>query len=132
MKFLKQKDGFLGYDANTKVKSKVVVVPFGLEKTVSYGRGTRNAPNEIIKASSKRIFLYNLQKLIPSLKMEDIEPGRSGVRAMALGKNGDIIDDFKIVSSGRNIHVLNAPSPAATACLSIGDTISNQFLKLIN
>ena len=51
MKFLKQKDGFLGYDANTKIKNKVVVVPFGLEKTVSYGSGTKNAPKEIIKAS---------------------------------------------------------------------------------
>ncbi len=51
MKFLNQKDGFLGYDANTKIKSKVVVVPFGLERTVSYGGGTKNAPKEIIKAS---------------------------------------------------------------------------------
>ena len=51
MKFLKQKDGFLGYDANTKIQNKVVVVPFGLEKTVSYGGGTKNAPKEIIKAS---------------------------------------------------------------------------------
>ena len=51
MKFLKQKDGFLGYDANTKIKSKVIVIPFGLEKTVSYGHGTKNAPREIIKAS---------------------------------------------------------------------------------
>ena len=51
MKFLKQKEGFLGYEANTKIKSKVVVVPFGLEKTVSYGKGTKNAPIEIIKAS---------------------------------------------------------------------------------
>ncbi len=51
MKFLNQKEGFLGYDANTKIKNKVVVVPFGLEKTVSYGGGTRNAPREIIKAS---------------------------------------------------------------------------------
>ena len=51
MKFLKQKDGFLGYDADTKIKSKVVVIPFGLEKTVSYGGGTKNAPKEIIKAS---------------------------------------------------------------------------------
>ncbi len=51
MKFLKQKDGFLGYDANSKIKSKVVVIPFGFEKTVSYGGGTRNAPKEIIKAS---------------------------------------------------------------------------------
>ena len=51
MKFLKQKDGFLGYDADTKIKSKVIVVPFGLEKTVSYGGGTKYAPKEIIKAS---------------------------------------------------------------------------------
>ncbi len=51
MKFLKQKDGFLGYDACTKIKNKVVIVPFGLEKTVSYGGGTKNAPKEIIKAS---------------------------------------------------------------------------------
>ena len=51
MKFQKQKDGFLGYEANTNIKNKVVVVPFGLEKTVSYGRGTKNAPKEIIKAS---------------------------------------------------------------------------------
>ena len=46
MKFLKQKDGFLGYDAITKIKNKVVVVPFGLEKTVSYGSGTKNAPKK--------------------------------------------------------------------------------------
>ena len=88
--------------------------------------------NELVKASSKKVFLNHLRQLIPSLTMQDIVPGRSGVRAMALGKNGDIIDDFKIVVNDRNIHVLNAPSPAATACLSIGDTISQQFLKLIN
>ncbi len=51
MEFLKQKDGFLGYDAASKIKCKVVVVPFGLEKTVSYGGGTKNGPEEIIKAS---------------------------------------------------------------------------------
>lgn len=85
--------------------------------------------NEFVKAYSKTIFLRNLQKLIPSLTMNDIVPGRSGVRAMALGKYGDVIDDFKIVTSGRNIHVLNAPSPAATACLSIGETISQEFLN---
>ena len=61
--------------------------------------------------------------------MNDIVPGRSGVRAMALGLDGDVIDDFKIVYNHRNIHVINAPSPAATACLSIGDTISIEYLK---
>jgi len=86
--------------------------------------------NEFIKASSKRVFLTHLQKLIPSLNMKDIVVGRSGVRAMALGSNGEVIDDFKIVCHDRSIHVLNAPSPAATACLAIGDTISNQLLRL--
>ena len=63
MKFLKQTDGFLGYDANTKIKSKVVVVPFGLEKTVSYGGGTKNAPKEIIKASHQvELFDEELEK----------------------------------------------------------------------
>tara|TARA_B100000780_G_scaffold172641_1_gene120900 strand:- start:680 stop:1561 length:882 start_codon:yes stop_codon:yes gene_type:complete len=51
MNYLNQKKGFLGYDANLKIENKVVVVPFGLEKTVSYGGGTKNGPKEIIKAS---------------------------------------------------------------------------------
>ena len=51
MNYLSQKKGFLGYDASQKISHKVVVVPFGLEKTVSYGRGTKNGPKEIIKAS---------------------------------------------------------------------------------
>ena len=49
MKFLKQKDGFLGYDAITKIKNKVVVVPFGLEKTVSYGSGTKMRQKKLLK-----------------------------------------------------------------------------------
>ena len=51
MNYLSQKKGFLGYDANQKTNNKVVVVPFGLEKTVSYGSGTKDGPREIIKAS---------------------------------------------------------------------------------
>ncbi len=58
MIYLNQKDGFLGYDANQKTRNKVVVVPFGLEKTVSYGGGTKNAPKEIIKASHQ-VELYD-------------------------------------------------------------------------
>jgi len=88
--------------------------------------------NEIIKSSSKTIFLNHLRKLIPTLKLSDIEPGRSGVRAMALGVDGDVIDDFKIVTNKNNIHVLNAPSPAATACLSIGSKVAQEFKNLIH
>ena len=79
--------------------------------------------NEYRRAFSKRLFLKELRKMLPSLKMSDIKEGRSGVRAMALGDNGEVIDDFKIMKNEKNIHVLNAPSPAATACLSIADEI---------
>ncbi len=79
--------------------------------------------NEYRRAFSKRLFLKELRKMLPSLKMSDIKAGRSGVRAMALGDNGEVIDDFKIVKNEKNIHVLNAPSPAATSCLSIADEI---------
>ena len=79
--------------------------------------------NEYRRAFSKRLFLKELNKMLPSLKMSDIKVGRSGVRAMALADDGEVIDDFKIVKQGKNIHVLNAPSPAATACLAIADEI---------
>ena len=80
----------------------------------------------VVNKYSKRLFLKELNKMIPDLKMSDIKEGRSGVRAMALGKDGKVIDDFKIVKNKNNIHVLNAPSPAATACLSIGEFITNE------
>ena len=85
--------------------------------------------NEYRRAFSKRLFLRDLQTLIPSLSMKDIIVGKSGVRAMALASNGEVIDDFKIVMNKKNIHVINAPSPAATACLSIADNIVSTAIK---
>ncbi len=82
------------------------------------------AINEYRRAFSKRLFLKTLQGLIPDLTMDDIKPGRSGVRAMLLSQNGDTRDDFKIEYMDDSIHVLNAPSPAATACLAIGEQIA--------
>ena len=84
---------------------------------------TSFAINEYRRAFSKKLFLETLQRMIPSLTMEDIKPGRAGVRAMLLSEDGDTRDDFRIEYQGKSIHVLNAPSPAATACLSIGDEI---------
>ena len=81
------------------------------------------AYNEYRRAFSKRLFLKTLQRLIPDLTMDDIVPGRAGVRAMALGLDGETIDDFRIEQKDNSLHVLNAPSPAATASLAIGDQI---------
>lgn len=83
-------------------------------------------------AFSKAYFLKRLQKLIPSLESDDIVPARAGVRAMALGKEGKMIDDFKIEARGNAIHVLNAPSPAATAALAIGAAIQEMATQQFN
>lgn len=81
--------------------------------------------NEYRRAFSKRLFLKTLQRMIPDLTMDDIRPGRSGVRALLLSQDGDTRDDFRISYTDRNIHVLNAPSPAATAALAIGEHIAS-------
>ncbi|MCS7075863.1 MAG: L-2-hydroxyglutarate oxidase [Bacteroidia bacterium] len=84
------------------------------------------------RSLSKRAFLKSLQGLIPSLTMEEIHPGRAGVRALALNPDGTIVDDFIFEQTDNAIHVLNAPSPAATASLAIGDTISQMAIEKFN
>jgi L-2-hydroxyglutarate oxidase LhgO len=79
---------------------------------------------EYARAFSKKLFLKQLKRLIPSLQDDDIKPCKAGVRAQALEPNGEMIDDFKMERKGNSIHVLNAPSPAATASLAIGETIT--------
>ncbi len=87
-------------------------------------RHWRYGLGEYIRAFSKKLFLRQLRRLIPSLVADDIKPGTAGVRAQAVGINGEPIDDFVIERRGNSIHVLNAPSPAATASLAIGDYIN--------
>lgn len=81
--------------------------------------------NEYRRAFSKKLFLKTLQRMVPSLTMDDLKPGRAGVRALLLGQDGDTRDDFKIEHHENAIHVLNAPSPAATASLSIGGYVAD-------
>ena len=85
--------------------------------------------NEYRGAFSKRLFLKTLQRMIPSLESNDIRPGRAGVRALLLSQDGDTRDDFRIEYHGNSIHVLNAPSPAATASLAIGNYVSEEAEK---
>jgi L-2-hydroxyglutarate oxidase LhgO len=92
-----------------------------------YGMG------EYARAFCKRWFLRQLQRLIPTLTADDIRPGSAGVRAQAVGPKGEPIDDFKIERRKNSIHVLNAPSPAATASLAIGEyinEIATEYFKL--
>jgi L-2-hydroxyglutarate oxidase len=85
---------------------------------------------EIHRAFSKRAFVKALQRLMPEIRAEDLEEGGSGVRAQALLPDGRLEDDFRIVTHGRVLHVLNAPSPAATASLAIGERIAGRVLAM--
>ena len=79
---------------------------------------------EFYRSLSKRLFVRDLQYLVPDITEADLAPGGSGVRAQAVSPTGALLDDFSIVESANAIHVLNAPSPAATASLAIGEHIA--------
>src|SRR5262249_23930770 len=77
---------------------------------------------EIYRSLSRREFWKALRRLVPELRYHDIEPAGAGVRAQAVDAHGNLVDDFRIVPVERMVHVLNAPSPAATASISIRPT----------
>ncbi|MCS6895722.1 MAG: L-2-hydroxyglutarate oxidase [Bacteroidia bacterium] len=83
----------------------------------------REGWTEYRRAFSKRLFWRSLQRLVPSLTEEDLIPARSGIRALALTRDGRFWDDFYFVAQSRSLHVLNAPSPAATASLALAEVI---------
>jgi L-2-hydroxyglutarate oxidase LhgO len=87
-------------------------------------RHWRMALMEMRRSLSKRLFLAALRRLMPGLAIQDLEPGGSGVRAMAIERDGTMVDDFRFVESPGRIHVLNVPSPAATASIAIGRHIA--------
>ena len=87
--------------------------------------------HEFYRSLSKHAFVSALQKLIPDIKEDDVLPYKAGVRAQAVDKNGNLLDDFKIIENTNMIHILNAPSPAATASLSIANKIANMVIEKI-
>jgi L-2-hydroxyglutarate oxidase len=87
----------------------------------------RTGIGEIHRSFSKKAFVRGLKKLVPEVEEEDVVPIAAGVRAQALKEDGTMVDDF-LISSGRNsVHVLNAPSPAATASIPIGEEIARRI-----
>jgi len=83
----------------------------------------RTGLGEMFRSFSKQAFLAALRRLLPELTLGDLQPGGSGVRAQAISSQGALIDDFMISVTGSALHVLNAPSPGATASLAIGTMI---------
>lgn len=107
------------------------ISPLELLETLSYDGFWRlvskhwsTGVGEMMRSCSKRLFTRSLQELIPSIGRDDLEPGDAGVRAQALGHDGSLLDDFVIEQTEKMIHVLNAPSPAATSSLAIARRIA--------
>lgn len=86
----------------------------------------KTAGYELYRSFSKTAFVSALQRLVPDIGMSDVYRGGAGVRAQALGSDGKLFDDFVIRSSPRALHLLNAPSPAATASLAIGEHLADK------
>ena len=87
------------------------------------------ALGELHRSLIRRAFVRSLRRLIPELEAEDVEPATPGVRAQAVTPDGRLLDDFAIEEGEAMLHVLNAPSPAATACLSIGDFLAERAAR---
>jgi L-2-hydroxyglutarate oxidase len=83
---------------------------------------------EIRRSLSRREFCRSLRKLVPDIREEDLEGGGAGVRAQAMTADGRLVDDFLFDEAKGILHVVNAPSPAATASLAIGETIASRVL----
>ena len=81
----------------------------------------------LIHGAGDSAFFWHL--VVPELRMQDVHPSGSGVRAQAVAPDGALVDDFRIVETERMVHVLNAPSPGATASISIGKSIAEMAAK---
>jgi len=116
-----KREGYKFSDFNFSETMETLTWPGFWKIVAKYGQ---TGLGEMHRSLSKSAFTKALQVLIPEIKEEDLIPGGSGVRAQACNRNGVLIDDFDIIKNGNIIHVRNAPSPAATSCLSIGKKIS--------
>ena len=95
------------------------------------GRYWRPGFDEMVRSLSRRRFIAAAQQLVPNLDAADVTRAPAGVRAQAVDRRGALLDDFHLVDGERSLHVLNAPSPAATASLEIGALVADRVVRLI-
>jgi 2-hydroxyglutarate dehydrogenase len=86
----------------------------------------RMGVNEITLAASQRAFVAACARYVPDVRLEDVERGPAGVRAQSVWRDGGLVDDFVFAGDGRTLHVLNAPSPAATSSLAIASVVADR------
>jgi L-2-hydroxyglutarate oxidase len=121
-----KREGYKKSDINLAELGETLAWP-GFRKIVA--KYWRTGVGEMYRSYSKAAFTKALQKLIPEIREEDLMEGGAGVRAQACDRTGGLLDDFLIVEEKRAINVCNAPSPAATSSLSIGDTVADLVIK---
>jgi L-2-hydroxyglutarate oxidase len=124
--FAFKREGYHMWDVDFQEMFESLAWP-GFQKVM--GKYFKTGMGEFYRSFSKTAFTTALQKLIPELQEDDLIPAEAGVRAQACDKFGGLLDDFKIIHEQHAIHILNAPSPAATSSLSIGSTIADMALK---
>jgi (S)-2-hydroxyglutarate dehydrogenase len=124
--FAFKREGYTNTDINMKELFEALTFRGFQKVAVKYWR---DGLYEMYRSYSKRAFVKALQRLVPDIQSEDIVPGGAGVRAQACDSKGNLIDDFLIYEKNGVINVCNAPSPAATSSISIGQTISEKLLK---
>ncbi|MEQ8572618.1 MAG: L-2-hydroxyglutarate oxidase, partial [Fulvivirga sp.] len=121
-----KREGYKKSDINLSELSESLLWP-GFQKVAM--KYWKTGFGEMYRSFSKAAFTKALQKLLPEVTEKDLAPGGAGVRAQACDRNGGLIDDFLIVENEFAINVCNAPSPAATSSLSIGDHVSDLIMK---
>ena len=123
-----KREGYKKTDINLSELGESLAWP-GFQKVAK--KYWRTGLGEVYRSFSKAAFTKALQKLIPEIQEEDLVKGGAGVRAQACDREGGLVDDFMILESKHAINVCNAPSPAATSSLAIGETVTNLIVKRI-
>jgi (S)-2-hydroxyglutarate dehydrogenase len=121
-----RREGYKKSDISVSELAETLAWP-GFHKIAS--KYWRTGFGEMYRSFSKSAFTKALQKLIPEIEEGDLAPGGAGVRAQACDRTGGLLDDFLILEERNAIHVCNAPSPAATSALAIGETVSDLIIK---
>jgi (S)-2-hydroxyglutarate dehydrogenase len=123
-----RREGYRKRDIHLGELTEALLWP-GFQKVVS--KYWRTGISEMYRSFSKAAFTRALQELIPEIQQKDLQEGGAGVRAQACDRTGGLVDDFLIIEESHVINVCNAPSPAATSSLAIGETIANLARKRI-
>jgi (S)-2-hydroxyglutarate dehydrogenase len=123
-----KREGYKKLDFNFSEFTETLAWP-GFRKVAA--KFWKTGMGEYYRSFSKAAFANALQKLIPEITANDLIPGGAGVRAQACDYSGGLLDDFKIIENAQAINILNAPSPAATSSLAIGNTVAEMALKRV-